>query len=105
MKAAFFVLALAGSAFGGLVERHGDGCAADNCARAVTGTRLGPLLMSSHIAMHSRPTYSSNNSYDNVSTLQRNSEAIGTEASAGPRRRKSVFIVCYVRCQSRRLKV
>lgn len=52
MKAAFFVLALVGTALGGLVERQvpdNDKCDADNCARAVTGTRLGPVSISSHV--------------------------------------------------------
>jgi hypothetical protein len=52
MKAAFFVLALVGTALGGLIERQtpdNDKCAADNCARAVTGTRQGFVSQASHV--------------------------------------------------------
>ena len=41
MKAVLFALAFAGTAIG-------SGCNADNCARAVTGTRLGPASISAH---------------------------------------------------------
>ena len=46
------VLLLATTALGGLVEqRNGKpGCDSDNCARAVTGTRLGPATAASHVA-------------------------------------------------------
>jgi len=53
MKAAFFVLALVGTALGGLIERQtpdNDNCKADNCARAVTGTRNGFASEATHIA-------------------------------------------------------
>jgi len=53
MKAAFFVLALVGTALGGLIERQNpdnDKCNADNCARAVTATRNGPVSEASHVA-------------------------------------------------------
>jgi len=47
MKTAFMLLALVGTALSGVVER---GCNADNCARAVTGTRFPSSVISEHRA-------------------------------------------------------
>lgn len=44
------VFLFATAALGGLLERNGKpGCDSDNCARAVTGTRLGAAAVTSHV--------------------------------------------------------
>jgi hypothetical protein len=52
MKPGLILLALVGTALSGLVERNtdNDNCNADNCARAVTGTRLGAASVAAHQA-------------------------------------------------------
>jgi len=52
MKAAFFVVALVGTALGNVIEQRWptSGCDANNCARAVTGTRFGAAGVASHTA-------------------------------------------------------
>ena len=49
MKLSLFLIHVA-AAMGGLVERNKPGCDSDNCARAVTGTRLGAVAVASHVA-------------------------------------------------------
>ena len=49
MKLTFFIIHIA-AALGGLVDRNKPGCDSDNCARAVTGTRLGPVTAAQHVA-------------------------------------------------------
>lgn len=48
MKSFFLVLSLAAGSLGGVLERAA--CNADNCARAVTGTRYASAVQASHIA-------------------------------------------------------
>jgi hypothetical protein len=53
MKTALILLALVGTALSGIVERwdnDNDQCNADNCARAVTGTRFPSPVIASHKA-------------------------------------------------------
>jgi hypothetical protein len=51
MKTAVILLALVGTAFSAVAEpRDSDRCNADNCARAVTGTRFASPVISSHRA-------------------------------------------------------
>jgi hypothetical protein len=52
MKTAFILLALVGTALSGVVERwvDNDKCNADNCARAVTGTRFPTPVIAQHKA-------------------------------------------------------
>ena len=51
MKLNFFLILPITAVLGGVFERNSKpGCNADNCARAVTGTRLGPVAAASHVA-------------------------------------------------------
>jgi hypothetical protein len=51
MKLNFFLIIPFTAVLGGVFERSGKpGCDSDNCARAVTGTRLGPVTAASHVA-------------------------------------------------------
>ncbi|KAE9376627.1 hypothetical protein N431DRAFT_554972 [Stipitochalara longipes BDJ] len=50
MKLNFFLILPFTAVLGGVLERNTPGCDSDNCARAVTGTRLGPSAVASHIA-------------------------------------------------------
>ncbi|KAH8789185.1 hypothetical protein BGZ57DRAFT_949931 [Hyaloscypha finlandica] len=51
MKLNFFLIIPFTAVLGGVFERNGKpGCDSDNCARAVTGTRLGPVTATSHVA-------------------------------------------------------
>ena len=51
MKLNFFLILPITAVLGGVFERNSKpGCNADNCARAVTGTRLGPVTAASHVA-------------------------------------------------------
>jgi hypothetical protein len=48
MRPTLVLLALASLAFGNLIPKDQNGCNADNCARAVTGTRDGPATVYEH---------------------------------------------------------
>jgi len=53
MRPIIILLSLVSLAFGSLIVERNDGppgCNADNCARAVTGTRNGPAAVSTHKA-------------------------------------------------------
>jgi hypothetical protein len=50
MKLNFFLIVPFTAVLGGVFERNTPGCDSDNCARAVTGTRLGPVTAASHVA-------------------------------------------------------
>jgi len=50
MKLNFLLILPFTAVLGGLVERNTPGCDSDNCARAVTGTRLGAAAVSTHMA-------------------------------------------------------
>jgi hypothetical protein len=50
MKLNFFLIIPFTAVLGGVFERNKPGCDSDNCARAVTGTRLGAVAVSSHVA-------------------------------------------------------
>jgi hypothetical protein len=50
MKLNFFLIVPFTAVLGGVFERNTPGCDSDNCARAVTGTRLGPVTAAQHVA-------------------------------------------------------
>jgi hypothetical protein len=50
MKAAFFLLQLTAVMAGMINQRNTPVCDNDNCARAVTGTRLGTATVAAHKA-------------------------------------------------------
>ncbi|PMD17627.1 hypothetical protein NA56DRAFT_661922 [Hyaloscypha hepaticicola] len=50
MRPTLILLALTSLAFGNLIPKDDNGCNADNCARAVTGTRDGPATVAAHQA-------------------------------------------------------